>query len=122
MGEIIGLIPPVIIGITRHTRYQKLLDVSRMAYTQVDAADITNLYKSSDPDDNMVFFDYKGIRYAYYLADMEDTYWGMVEENDITLNPYTHEEDRMYKTGKIGWWDKEKKTAMFKTSWLNSIE
>tara|TARA_Y100001970_G_C14061708_1_gene764535 strand:+ start:709 stop:867 length:159 start_codon:yes stop_codon:yes gene_type:complete len=49
-----------------------------------------------------------------------DAYWGMVEENEITLNPYLH--DDLETTGTVGRWDPEKKTAVFQDEWLNQLD
>ena len=88
-----------------------------MAYTTIKADDITIRGKCAC-DEDMVVFDYDGISYVYYTSIM-DTYYGMVEEHDITLNPYLRDEGEMHKTGIIGKWDSEKNTAVFKDKWLN---
>ena len=82
---------------------------SRMLYTQVERVWIHGKIG------NMVCFMYKGVEYVYYLSSM-DAYWGMVEENDITLNPYLHNDFEM--TGTVGRWDPVKKTAVFSDKWL----
>lgn len=88
-----------------------------MAYTQVNTDDIT-IRGTCACDEDMVVFDYDGISYVYY-TDLVDTYFGMVEEHDITLNPYLHGEHEMHKTAVIGRWDAEKNTAVFENKWLN---
>ena len=87
-----------------------------MPHTQVDASNIT--VRGNIPDEDMVVFDYDGISYVYYTSFM-DTYFGMVEEHEITLNPYLRDEGEMFKSGVIGYWDAEKNTAVFKDKWLN---
>ena len=82
------------------------------SYTQVDANEITDLKQW---DEDMMSFKYKGVEYVYYLSFI-DAYWGMVEENEITLNPYLH--DDLETTGTVGRWDPEKKTAVFEDEWL----
>ena len=88
-----------------------------MPYTEIDPSNIA--VRGEVPVyEEMVVFDYDGISYVYYTSIM-DTYYGMVEEHDITLNPYLRDEGEMHKTGIIGKWDSEKNTAVFKDKWLN---
>ena len=88
-----------------------------MPYTEIDSSNITVRGKCAC-DEDMVVFDYDGISYVYYTSIM-DTYYGMVEEHQITLNPYLRDEGEMHKTGIIGKWDSEKNTAAFDEKWLN---
>lgn len=92
--------------------------MAQTAYTQVDAAEISNIKTHDDEDVDMVCFTHNGIHYVYYL-NFVDAFWGMIEKNDITLNPYLHDDYEMCKSGTLGIWDEDKKTAIFKTKWLN---
>ena len=64
-----------------------------MPYTEIDSSNIAVRGKCAC-DEDMVVFDYDGISYVYYTSIM-DTYYGMVEEHDITLNPYLRDEGEM---------------------------
>ena len=88
-----------------------------MPYTDIDPSNITVRGKCAR-DEDMVVFDYDGVSYVYYTSLM-DTYFAMVEEHEITLNPYLRDEDEMHKSGIVGYWDAEKNTAVFKEKWLN---
>ena len=88
-----------------------------MPYTEIDSSNITVRGKCAC-DEDMVVFDYDGVSYVYYTSFM-DTYFGMVEKHEITLNPYLRDEGEMFKSGVVGNWDTEKNTAVFDEKWLN---
>ena len=88
-----------------------------MPYTEIDPSNIAVRGRCAC-DEEMVVFDYDGISYVYYTTFM-DAYFAMVEEREITLNPYLRDEGEMFKSGIVGYWDTEKNTAVFKDKWLN---
>ena len=88
-----------------------------MPYTEIDSSNITVRGKCAC-DEDMVVFDYDGISYVYYTS-LVDAYWGMVEEHEITLNPYLRDEGEMYRPVSLAIGIPKKTPRSSRDKWLN---